>query len=430
MNKVIFGLIAGILSSLVNPAFAAQEPVVVMSRNLYLGSDVGVALEKIPNLPAAAQFMWGQVKKTDFAKRKKILAKEIITESPDVLGLQEATIWYCQAKPWSKKVEVYNFTSELLKELGGKYVIAKKDGVSAINPGYSIGPIPFLTKVDDPATFQPLFGQDSAACGFQIGDALLIKSELSQNVNQVGNSEYEDVYKVVPTIMEIQRGYTWIDIDLQGRNVRIVSTHLESLWDENEIPKAANQANQLITDLKETKSPIIVIGDFNSDPRDPRPLKSLNPGGQPTESEKCPTGSSLCSAYKLMLEAGYKDAGPNSSEAISFTWGMNALLTGPDKKRAEAASGMGNKNGFTDRLDYIFLKNGLSVVTSRIIGTSPPYGSDHAGVVAKINLTQIDSVVSNPVDAHKPFPITFWNWVGLLILFLILWKLVRRFKKN
>ena len=215
-----------------------------MSRNIYLGADVGVALELIPNLPAAAQFMWEQVQQTNFAERKAILAKEIMDESPDVIGLQEATIWYCKAKPWSSKTEVYNFTTELLAALGGTYVIAEKDGEQAFNPGYSIGPIPFLTKVNDVKTFQPLFGQNSASCGFQIGDALLIKKELRQYVNLVGNSEYEAVYKVVPTIMEIYRGYTWADITMQGSNVRFVSTHLESLWDSNKVPKAADQARQ------------------------------------------------------------------------------------------------------------------------------------------------------------------------------------------
>jgi len=192
------------------PAQADTQPIKVMSRNLYLGADVGVALAKIPNMPAAAQFMWDQVQKTDFPKRKKILADQIRAESPDVIGIQEATIWYCKAKFWSKKTEVFNFTQELLAELKGDYIIAEKDGVQTNNPGYSIGPISFLTTVKDPETFQKLFGQDKADCGFQIGDALIIKKELSQYVNQVGNSEYVSIYKVVPTLMEI------IIVDIPG----------------------------------------------------------------------------------------------------------------------------------------------------------------------------------------------------------------------
>lgn len=429
MRKVFLLLITGILFAPTYGAIADDAPIKVMSRNLYLGADVGVALEKIPNLPAAAQFMWEQVRATDFSLRKVILADQIRNESPDVIGIQEATIWYCKAKPWSKKTEIFNFTKELLEELGGDYIIASKNGKEANNPGYSIGPIPFLTKVNDPKTFQPLFGQDSAACGFQIGDALLVKKDLRQYINQVGNSEYESVYKVVPTLMEIYRGYAWADITVQGRNVRFITTHLESLWDENKIPKAAEQARQLVDDVKNTKSPIVIIGDFNSDPRDPRVKASPNPGEQPTESEKCPAGSSICSAYKVMREAGFQDVGPDSSEPTTFTWGMNALLTGPDSVRESAAIKMGNKFGFTDRLDYIFVKNGVQVETSKIIGQQPPYGTDHAGVVTSLKITADGSFISPALEEHNRFPITFWKGVGLLALALVTWRIVRRIRR-
>lgn len=426
----LISALALLLISPSNPAHAENQPIKVMSRNLYLGADVGVALAKIPNMPAAAQFMWDQVQKTDFSQRKKILADQIRTESPDVIGIQEATIWYCEAHFWSGKTEVFNFTQELLAELGGDYVIAAKNGVEANNPGYSIGPIPFLTKVHDPKTFQSLFGQNDADCGFQIGDALLIKKSLSQYVNQVGNSEYKDVYKVVPTVMEIYRGYAWADITVQGTNVRFVTTHLESLWDANKVPKAADQARQLVADLVKTESPIVVIGDFNSDPRDPRPLDAPNPGEQPTASDKCPAGSSICNAYKVMREAGFTDAGPDASDPSTYSWGMNALLTGPDDKRAQAAKKMGNKFGFTDRLDYIFVKNGIEILTSKIIGQAAPYGTDHAGVVTELNVTALGSVISAPLDAHERFPISFWNGVGLLLLALITWQIVRRFRRR
>jgi endonuclease/exonuclease/phosphatase family metal-dependent hydrolase len=430
MKRRLFITLVVALLAPINPAHAEPQPIKVMSRNLYLGADVGVALAKIPNMPAAAQFMWDQVQKTDFSKRKKILADQIRTESPDVIGIQEATIWYCKAHFWSGKTEVFNFTQELLAELGGEYVIAEKNGIQANNPGYSIGPIPFLTKVSDPKTFQKLFGQNDADCGFQIGDALVIKKSLAQYVNQVGNSEYKDVYKVVPTLMEIYRGYSWADITMQGTNVRFVTTHLESLWDENKIPKAADQARQLVSDLKKTKSPIVVIGDFNSDPRDPRPIDAPNPGEQPVASEKCSTGARLCNAYKVMREAGFTDAGPDASDPTAFTWGMNALLTGPDSKRAIAATEMGNRFGFTDRLDYIFVKNGMKVLTSKVIGQSAPYGTDHAGIVAELDVTALGSVVSAPLDAHERFPISFWKGVGLLLLALVTWRIARRFRRR
>ena len=421
---------SALLLTLTSPVQAAEPTVTVMSRNIYLGADVGVAMELIPDFPAAAQFMWEQVKKTDFKKRAPVLAAEILMEKPDVVGVQEATTWYCKKNLFSKKVAVFNFTDSLLAELNGEYVIPAKAGVQAFNPGYSIAPVPFLTKVTDPDSFQPLFGSDSAACGFEIGDALLIKSSLSSKVLKVGNTEYVDAYTIVPTLMRIFRGYTWADIEIAGTPVRFISTHLESIWDENKVPNAAKQAGQLIADLKDTKMPTIVIGDFNSDPRDPRPSNAANPGLQPTASDECPANSSKCNAYKLLVEAGFADSGPDASEATTYTWGMNALLTGPDPDRLKAAQSMGNVYGFTDRLDYIFSRNGAAVTTSKIIGFKAPYSTDHAGVVAEFKITASDKSISPDLPSHKPFAISFWEWVGLGILALFGWLIARKVRRK
>lgn len=427
--KKLIALIAALV--IIAPSATAANPTLtVMSRNLYLGADVGVALELIPDMPAAAQFMWDQVKATDFSKRSALFVEEINRENPDVIGLQEATIWYCKAHFWSGKTEVFNFTKELLDSLDGRYVIAEHEGTQAFNPGYSIGPIPFLTTVNDPDTFQPLFGSDKAACGFQIGDALLVKTDRAADVLAVGNTEFEAIYKVVPTIMEIRRGYTWADIKIGSTVTRFVTTHLESLFGENEIPTAALQATQLINDLSKTKAPVIVMGDFNSDPRDPRGVDALNPGGQPTANEKCTVGATECNAYKLMRDAGFIDAGPDASDPTAYTWGMNALLSAPDSNRVEEARKMGNSLGFTDRLDYIFFKNGVEVITSRVIGTQPPYASDHAGVVSELEITSANPDLDAPLDAHKPFPIGFWQWVGVGLSTLAILLIARKVRRK
>jgi endonuclease/exonuclease/phosphatase family metal-dependent hydrolase len=412
------------------PVAHAEIPsVTVMSRNIYLGADVGRALELIPNLPAAAQYMWDQVKQTDFSKRAKILATEIKQSSPDVIGLQEATIWYCKKYPWSKKVEVFNFTEQLLDALDGRYELASKDGIRALNPGFSINPIPFLTKVNDEQTFKEVFGSSSAACGFETGDALLVKKSDNLEVIEAGNSEYEASYSIVPTIMTIYRGYSWADIKVKGVPTRFVTTHLESLWDDNKVPNSAKQAMQLVNDLSNTKMPVIVMGDFNSDPRDPRSKDQPNPGEQPIQSQACQANAITCNAYLIMSQAGYKDAGPDSLDPKNYTWGMNALLTGADTKRLVAAKSMGNEYGFTDRLDYIFSKNGTESVASEIIGTQGEYGSDHAGVVATIALLNQSNVISQTLPKHAPFPISFWQIVMIILILLSTWFYWRG-KKN
>lgn len=407
------------------PANATSE-ITVMTRNIFLGADVGKALALIPDLPAAAQYMWDQMRKTDFESRSKLLVSEINQYKPDVIGIQEATIWRCQKNLWSKATTIYDFVEILLKPLAGEYEVAELNGATAYNPGFSISPIPYLTKVIDPEVFQRIFSQDSAFCGFETGDTLLVKKQLQSEVINLGNTEYEASYSIVPTLMTIYRGYTWADIKINGTPTRFITTHLESLWDENKIPNSARQARQLIADTSNTKMPLIIMGDFNSDPKDPREKGRLNPGLQPVESLNCPPNTSTCSAYKLMIENDFIDAGPNSLDPKNFTWGMNAQLSGPDLARKSAAQKFGNQFGFTDRLDYVFVKNKVRVNYAEIIGVKPPYASDHAGVVVKILIQNGENSISPALDAHKPFPVSFWQWVGIFLILLITWIFWRR----
>jgi endonuclease/exonuclease/phosphatase family metal-dependent hydrolase len=413
----------------------SEEPyrITVMSRNLYLGSDVGVALDKIPNFPAAAQFMWDQMKQTNFSARAPKLAKEAVQDRPEVIGIQEATIWYCKKDLFSESVEVFNFLDEFIaatKQTGVGYSLASANGVAALNPGYSIAAVPYLTKVTDESLFTSLFGQKSASCGFTIGDALLVRDDVKNQIIQVGNSEYEASYSIVPTIMTIYRGYTWVDFKVRDSVVRLITTHLESIWDENKVPNSALQAQQLVADLKDAKMPVIIMGDFNADYRDPRPLNEPNPGEQPVVSDTCPTpGGAKCNAFSTMIEAGFENASPDAKNARYFTWGASALLNGPDKKREKFATEFGNQYGFTDRLDYIFTKNVYATVSSKIIGNVWPDGSgvwscgteicfpsDHAGVVATIELPRGAGAIDADLPAHERFPYGIWHFIGLSIL--------------
>jgi len=68
--------------------------ITVMTRNLYLGADVAVALDLLPDLSAAAQFMWEQVAATDFDTRVVELADGDglwACSSPDQIATSEAS---------------------------------------------------------------------------------------------------------------------------------------------------------------------------------------------------------------------------------------------------------------------------------------------------------------------------------------------------
>ena len=444
----LLALLAALVFIPIIPAHS-EEPyrITVMSRNLYLGADVGVALELIPNFPKAAQFMWDQVKKTNFTARAPKLAREAAQDRPEIIGVQEATIWYCKKELFSDKVEVFNFLDQFIaatKSTGVGYSLVTANGVEAFNPGYSIAAIPYVTKVRDPETFNPIFGQDTASCGFTIGDALLVRDDVKDRIIQVGNTEYDATYSIVPTIMTIYRGYTWADCKVQDSVVRLITTHLESIWDENKIPNSALQAQQLVADLKDAKMPVVIMGDFNADYRDPRPQGEPNPGEQPVASEMCPTpGGAKCNAYSTMIEAGFENASPDAQNPRYFTWGASALLNGPDKKRISAAKKFGNQYGFTDRLDYIFTKNAYATVSSKIIGNVWPDGtgvwdcgkekcfpSDHAGVVATIELPRSAGAIDPDLPEHARFPLGFWHYFVAALVIVLSWRIARRFSRK
>jgi hypothetical protein len=384
MRRAIHGLLlaaVGVGLVVTAPPASAETDVTVMTRNLYLGADVTVALDLLPDMPAAAQFMWDQVTATDFTKRAPALAADVVGTHPDVIGIQEATTWICRSGLFSDTRTVYDFTQQFLDATaaaGVPYVLASSGGTTASNPGYTIPPIPFLTRIHDPATFQPLFNADDAECGFIIADALAVRADLADKVLAAGTNDYSAKAVIVPLVFTIARGNAWADIEIEGTAVRFVSTHLESIWEPDQVPTSARQAADLTGQLAATSMPLVVMGDFNSDPRDPRPAID-NPGDQPEIGAACPPQSGsdpTCSAYWTMVEEGFSDAGPDPTDPANFSWGASALLAGPDLTRLPEALRMGNPYGFTDRVDYVFVKNGVTVNASGLVGATWPAADD------------------------------------------------------
>ena len=103
----------------------------VMTRNLYLGADLGPALTAIgtcPFIPPADcqnlvltnnLTIWNQVQATNFPARAKVLAKEIDNDDPYLIGLQEVALWRSGPINGVKDASVvdYDFLKTLLAEL-------------------------------------------------------------------------------------------------------------------------------------------------------------------------------------------------------------------------------------------------------------------------------------------------------------------------
>ena len=103
-------------------------------------------------------------------------------------------------------------------------------------------------------------------------------------------------------------------------------------------------------------------------------------------------------------------------------------MTGPDPVRLKVAKQLGNNAGYTDRLDYVFVKNGVSVTSSGLIGATPPnnLNTDHAGIVATLAINSNVSERSADLPEHAPFPISFWQWVGIAIVAVIIAVVIRK----
>ena len=67
----------------------------VMTRNIFLGADLGPALDADDpdEFVEANGEIFREVTKTDFPRRAHILAEEIEDAQPDIVGLQEVALW-------------------------------------------------------------------------------------------------------------------------------------------------------------------------------------------------------------------------------------------------------------------------------------------------------------------------------------------------
>ena len=456
------------MPSTLHAATPPRDQLTVMSRNLYLGADVYAAAQLLPDLQAASQFIWDHGQQTSFVARADAFADDIKRTRPDVIGLQEAATWYCRDAYARRAQVVSDYTQLLIDALarrGVAYMVAHApNALPAHRTGFSLPTVPYVTTVHDTTIFPTLFGTDTASCGFAVSDVLLVHATRAGDVYRSGASDFVFDYTLVPGILDMNRGYAWLDMHVGEQTVRIVSTHVEAFFYDNLQPYSIRQTKQLIHDLQSTTSALIVLGDFNNDPHDPIPRGQLNTGARLTASAACPaqpviltsaTADDTCNTYWMMRHAGYIDVGPESMVGAHATWGYSADLAGPAIDRVLESTFHDTALGLTARLDYIFVRNSATAVTADIIGNEWPHHgwpcamasqqqnaqgtalllglpydeahgcapSDHAGVVATIRIHDSPTQLTVP-----PFRVAhiYAYLVGFLGSVGLLWWAVRR----
>ena len=345
----------------------------VMTRNLYLGADLGPALSA-PDQLAFFEANGGivrQVEATNFPVRAKGLAKEILETNPDLVGLQEVALWreappslgpILAGKPEATKVK-YDFLALLLAQLnkkGQKYrAVVVQDEFDFEAPANANGQpndgFPGSKYLSDTEINGRLTMRDVILA--RVGAGVITSNPSSGNfVNPL-------VVKVAgDTEVAVTRGWTAIDAKVRGsKKFRFVNSHLEAFDNEAEYPSfRAKQAAELVAPggPADSRLPVILLGDFNSDVK-----TEVKPGdGQ---------------AYRVLTGAGFRERREPKPNTC-------CLSTSYDLKTG------GSRGEFDHTVDHVMTDapKKIKLVDSRVTGLKKAksgwWNSDHAGVFSSL----------------------------------------------
>jgi endonuclease/exonuclease/phosphatase family metal-dependent hydrolase len=276
------------IGAIVFPAAAdAAKPkkpakVDVMTRNVYLGADLGPAIAA--PTPGQAYTAVGNIYKNmvdmNFNARAKLLANEIEADKPELIGLQEVSMWrrddVVDANPTPDAEEVvYDYLELLTDEL-------KRRGL-----GYTPAVVQQEADLEFPADVRGgANGGPDGVPDFEgrltMRDVILVKDGVK--IKDTGSGNYSSnvfVNTGAFGTVTVVRGYTWADVKVKKKKAktkpfRFVNTHLESF---NAYFRLA-QATELVggSGVTNVNKPIVLLGDLNSDPDD----DSIDPAGIPT----------------------------------------------------------------------------------------------------------------------------------------------------
>lgn len=327
------------------------EPIVVMSRNLYLGANIDILLDPDANLPEAIAEALGQVLYTDFRARAQALAAEIHAVQPHLIGLQEVTT-YAVLLPDGTPIEYLGFPLDFLDalqaelaDLGDDYVVAQR------TPNVQL-----LLPLGDPTSDPYILYAD--------GDAILARSDVPTTNAAGGQFPTQQYLMVGGVVFENKRGYAMVDATVNGVDLRFANAHLEiqMFRDVQE-----QQARELVGMLADSPLPVILVGDFNSAANHDAPAASR------TDS------------YHILKNAGYKDMWLREAHSVG---GLTCC---------QAADLSNTASTLNQRLDIVFVRWGRAGFGGQsrmeLVGEDEgdifthPLGytlwpSDHAGVAA------------------------------------------------
>ena len=333
--------IPGAALALAASAKKSQPDLTVMSRNLYLGADI-IQLASAPDLAAEkanAKTLHATVDKTNFALRAKALAREIATYRPDVIALQEVARYFrsADATPGQKATTpLYDWMKLLQKQLRARHQ-TYTDAAEQTEMDITVP------------------SDDGYNLRLKLGNAVLVRGGSGAKVKVTGKlaGNFAAANQLHLTLkdgqaVQLTRGYAGIDGTIAGKKFRFLAPHAEAY----SAAAAKGQFGELLAGAaKITSRPVIIAGDFNSDPNDPEP-----------------------NAYKAVIAGGFVDTGKRVATCC-----QNEFLSNPASE-------------LKTWIDHIVVRPKAKVLSGKVFGNRPSdrigglWPSDHAGVTATIRL--------------------------------------------
>jgi endonuclease/exonuclease/phosphatase family metal-dependent hydrolase len=340
----------------------------VMTRNLYLGADLGPAIGA-PNLGAfvaANGQILREVDENDFPTRAAGLAQEILAEQPDLVGLQEVALWRTAPVDFgvltngpSATTVRYDYLQELLDELNRK-------GKPQYEVVVSQNEFDFEAPADEdgnPATGP--FGADING-RLTMRDVILARRDAGVQTANPNAGHFVNLFSVpiLGSQVPVTRGWVSTDAKVRGSHwFRFVNTHLEAFDPAALIPSfRARQAAELVAPGGPATSslPVILVGDLNSD------------------DDTVALGDRQ--AYEVLVAAGMVERSTDDPLGCCLN---SALL-------AEGAGG--SVADFDHQVDHVMTRDPEKVLLedSAVTGLLPVNGfwdSDHAGLFSALGFT-------------------------------------------
>ena len=356
------------------PASKGTE-VKVMSRNLYLGADLGPAIRSgsTAEFIAANGGILRQIDATNFPVRAKGLAKEILSTEPDLVGMQEVALWR-SAPPslgpvFAKKPEAtevkYDFLELLLAQLNkGK----QRYRAVVVQPEFDFEAPADANGVpgDGPGGGMGVLANAETNGRLTMRDVILARVGAGVKSSNPESNAFGRllVVKVAgSTEIPVTRGWTSVNATVRGsKPFRFVNTHLEAFDDRNVYPSIrAQQAEELVAPGGPAtgRLPVILVGDLNSD-------------------VKTETAVGDGQAYRALVRAGFRERSTYKPLGCCIDEGVFDLTGGTIAE-------------FDHKVDHVMTNapKKVKLVSSSITGrkmTNGYWDSDHAGVFSVLNI--------------------------------------------